>query len=84
MLPLIRHHHERYDGDGYPDHLRGEEIPFGARILALVDAWDALTSDRAHRARLGDEEALAVLERETTDGRWDPRVFELLRKVVSG
>jgi len=50
VLPLIRHHHERWDGNGYPDELRADEIPLGARILAVADAVDAMTSDRPYRA----------------------------------
>jgi putative two-component system response regulator len=84
VLPFIRHHHERFDGGGYPDRLRGEEIPFGARILALADAFDALTSDRAHRPRIPAADALAILARETAEGRWDPKVFDLLERVVAG
>ena len=50
VLPLVRHHHERWDGNGYPDQLRADEIPLGARILAVADALDAMTSDRPYRA----------------------------------
>jgi putative two-component system response regulator len=82
VLPFIRHHHERWDGAGYPDGLRGEDIPFGARILAVVDAYEALTSDRAHRPRISSQEALAVLGREANEGRWDPKVFALLAALV--
>ncbi|MEA2662849.1 MAG: cyclic di-GMP phosphodiesterase [Chloroflexota bacterium] len=56
-LPIVRHHHERVDGGGYPDHLRGTEIAVGARIAAIADAWDAMTSDRPYRAGLDREEA---------------------------
>ncbi len=57
VVPLIRHHHERYDGKGYPDGLQGEEIPYLARILAVADAFDAMISDRQYRKRLTSEEA---------------------------
>jgi putative two-component system response regulator len=83
VLPFIRHHHERWDGRGYPDGLKGEEIPYGARILAVVDAYEALTSDRAHRRKVEPAEALAVLERETAEGRWDPKVFALVAALVN-
>jgi putative two-component system response regulator len=83
VLPFIRHHHERWDGQGYPDGLKGEDIPYGARVLAVVDAYEALTSDRAHRRRVEPAEALAVLERETAEGRWDPKVFALLAALVT-
>jgi putative two-component system response regulator len=82
VLPLIRSHHERYDGKGYPDGLKGEEIPLGARVLALADAFDALTSDRPYRARLADEEALETLARETVGGHWDPAVYAALAAMI--
>lgn len=61
ILPMIRHHHEAFDGSGYPDGLKGAEIPLGARILCLVDSFDAMTSDRPHRQALSSEEAIAAL-----------------------
>jgi putative two-component system response regulator len=82
ILPLIRHHHEWFDGRGYPDRLKGEEIPRGARLLALCDAYDALTSDRSYRARLSPREALSLLAEETTQGKWDPEIFGALRDLV--
>jgi putative two-component system response regulator len=83
-LPMIRHHHERYDGSGYPDRLAGEAIPYGARIMGVADAWDALTSTRSYRQSLSRSAAMALLERETAIGRWDPRVIDALRSVVVG
>ena len=76
-LGVIRHHHERFDGRGYPDGVRGDEIPFGARICTVADVWDALTSDRAYRAAVEPAEALAIIE----DGRgthFDPRAVDAL------
>lgn len=61
VVPIVRHHHENWDGTGYPDGLKGTQIPLGARILSVVDCFDALTSDRPYRARLSDEEAIAIL-----------------------
>ena len=61
--PLIRSSHERIDGDGYPDGLAGEQIPIGARIIAVCDAYDAMTSDRPYRAATTAEAALAELSR---------------------
>jgi len=61
FLPILRHHHERVDGAGYPDHLVGADIPIAARIVAVADAWDAMVSDRPYRAGLGREEALRRL-----------------------
>ena len=73
ILEVIRHHHERYDGKGYPDGLAGEDIPLGARIMAVADAYDALTSDRPYRHRLSMEEAIQVLKQEA--GRqFDPKL----------
>jgi HD-GYP domain-containing protein (c-di-GMP phosphodiesterase class II) len=62
FLPGARHHHERYDGKGYPDGLAGDEIPLDARVLAVADAYDAMTSDRSYRAALTHAEALHELE----------------------
>jgi HD-GYP domain-containing protein (c-di-GMP phosphodiesterase class II) len=77
--PLIRHHHERWDGAGYPDGLRGEEIPLAARVFALADALDALTSDRPYRAAIGIAEAREVLE--CSDGQFDPTVMEAFASI---
>jgi HD-GYP domain-containing protein (c-di-GMP phosphodiesterase class II) len=74
---LVRHHHERWDGTGYPDGLTGEQIPLGARILAVADAFDALTSSRPSRAALGLERVLRILE-EGAGTQWDPRVVEAM------
>jgi hypothetical protein len=71
FLPGARHHHERYDGHGYPDGLAGEDIPFDARILAVADAYDAMTSDRSYRAALSHAEALRRLE-EGAGTQFDP------------
>lgn len=61
VVPIVRHHHESWDGTGYPDGLRATAIPMGARILSVVDCFDALTSDRPYRPRLSDEEAIRIL-----------------------
>ncbi len=75
VAPIVRHHHENWDGTGYPDGLAGDQIPIGARILSVVDCFDALTSDRPYRPRLADDEALQVLvERKAT--MYDPRVVD--------
>jgi len=69
---IVRHHHERLDGSGYPDGLSGDRIPLGARIVAVADVYDALTSGRPYRAGLPHDEAVSVLRREagrTLDGR---------------
>jgi putative two-component system response regulator len=80
-LPIIRHHHERVDGTGYPDHLRNGDIPIGARIVAASDAWDAMTSDRPYRAGLERDQALAEL-RAGSGTQWDPSVVGALLHLV--
>src|SRR5215210_6109631 len=75
VVPIVRHHHENWDGTGYPDHLTGTEIPIGARILAVVDCFDALTSDRPYRSKLTDADALAILE-ERRGLMYDPLVID--------
>jgi diguanylate cyclase (GGDEF)-like protein len=69
----VLHHHERWDGNGYPDRLRGEEIPLGARIIFVADAYDAMTSDRVYRRRLTDEEAVSELVR-CAGTQFDPSI----------
>ena len=77
VLQLIRHHHERYDGRGYPDGLSGEQIPYEVRLLSIVDAYDALTSHRSYRpAPLTHEAALSTLRREAAAGKWDATLVE--------
>ena len=61
VAPVVRHHHENWDGTGYPDGLKGEEIPLGARILSVVDCFDALTSDRPYRSRMTEVQALQII-----------------------
>jgi putative two-component system response regulator len=72
VLPIIRHHHERMDGSGYPDRLWRTLIPFGARVLQIVDTYDALTTDRAYRKGVTPQEALTILFREADRG-WHDR-----------
>ena len=63
VVPIVRHHHENWDGTGYPDGLKGADIPLGARILSVVDCFDALTSDRPYRRRMTEQEALKIIVR---------------------
>ena len=74
---IIRHHHERWDGNGYPDCLQGNEIPFISRILSVADVYDALTSDRSYRKRLPDETALRFIK-DNEGGQFDPQVVNVL------
>ena len=76
LLPYIRHHHERFDGTGYPDGLKGAEIPLGARILALADGYDALTNDRPHRKAYSREKAKEILL-ENAGIQWDPDLVKV-------
>jgi HD-GYP domain-containing protein (c-di-GMP phosphodiesterase class II) len=65
LTAIVRHHHERIDGSGYPDHLRGEKIPLGARIVAVADTFDALTSCRPYREAMSPSEAIRVIVAES-------------------
>ncbi len=75
VVPVVRHHHENWDGTGYPDGLKGEDIPLGARILSVVDCFDALTSDRPYRKRMTDEQALEII-RQRRGTMYDPAVVD--------
>jgi putative two-component system response regulator len=83
VLPIIRHHHERIDGQGYPDGLRGGEIPQTARILQVVDIYDALTSNRPYRAAMAPATASAVMAAEVERRRLDPDAFDGLRRMLA-
>jgi putative two-component system response regulator len=82
VLPVIRHHHERLDGLGYPDRLRGDEIPRTARILQVVDIYDALTSNRPYRDAMAPATAFAVMAAEVEQRRLDPDAFAGLRRML--
>lgn len=79
--PIIRGHHERWDGTGYPDGLRGEDIPIGARIIAIVDAYDAMTTDRPYRAALSDAEAIERL-RMARGSQFDPHLLDVFLSLL--
>jgi hypothetical protein len=81
-LPVVRHHHERWDGKGYPDGLAGDDIPLGARIVAACDTFDAMTSDRPYRKALGREEACQEILR-VAGGQLDPMCASVLVDVVT-
>jgi putative nucleotidyltransferase with HDIG domain len=81
-IDTIRHHHERWDGTGYPDGLQGERIPLGARIIAVADAFDAMTSDRVYRAALSKEVALAEL-RKGRGTQFDPQIVDLFETAIA-
>lgn len=80
VVPIVRHHHENWDGNGYPLGLKGTEIPIGARILSVVDCFDALTSDRPYRPRLSNDEAIKILlDRRGT--MYDPLIVDTFVRV---
>ena len=83
VLPIIRHHHERRDGSGYPDGLQGEAIPVTARVLQVVDIFDALTSNRPYRRAATLSAALDVLQSEVRNGWWDPQIIRAFQEVVN-
>ncbi|MFV2073461.1 MAG: HD domain-containing phosphohydrolase [Thermoanaerobaculales bacterium] len=76
VLPLIRHHHERCDGSGYPDGLVGEEIPLLARVFQVVDVFDAMTDDRSYRRGISAEDAIEIILEETRLGYWDKAIID--------
>ncbi len=80
VVPIVRHHHENWDGTGYPAGLKATEIPIGARILSVVDCFDALTSDRPYRPRLPDDEALRILI-ERRGNMYDPLIVDTFVRV---
>jgi putative two-component system response regulator len=82
VLPIIRHHHERWDGSGYPDGLAGEAIPLAARVLQVVDIYDALTTQRPYKPALAPAEALQALRAEVRQGWRDPAVVEAFVTLV--
>jgi putative nucleotidyltransferase with HDIG domain len=80
VVPIVRHHHENWDGTGYPDGLRGKEIPIGARIISVVDCFDALTSDRPYRRALPAERALRIIV-DASGVMYDPTVVAALIRI---
>jgi GAF domain-containing protein len=80
VVPIVRAHHENWDGTGYPNGLKGVEIPIGARILSVVDCYDALTSDRPYRPAMSDDEALAII-RARRGTMYDPVVVDTFERV---
>ncbi len=81
IRPVVRNHHERWDGTGYPDGLRGIEIPVSARILCVADVYDALTTARSYRPALSHEEAMRIMERDSGTA-FDPEIFAIFKRLV--
>jgi putative two-component system response regulator len=84
VLPIIRHHHEKLNGSGYPDGLKGDQIPLTARVLQVVDVFDALTTVRPYKRALSVSETLEVMNEEVKKGWWDPGIFSQFEQLVSG
>ncbi len=80
--PIVYHHHERWDGRGYPDGLPGERVPLGARIVAVMDAYDAMTTDRPYRQAVSHEEAQSIL-RDGGGSQWDPTIVTLFLEMLT-
>lgn len=84
LLPAIRHHHERWDGNGFPDGLNGEEIPLSARAVGIVDTFDAMVTNRPYRSSLTRDAALRIMKDETFSGQWDPYLIGKFIKMMEG
>ena len=82
VLPVIRYHQERYNGSGYPEGLKGEDIPIHARIIGIVDCYDALTTDRTYRKAIPEKKALEIMTKETEEGLWDPDLFKIMKDLL--
>ncbi len=83
VLPIIRHHHEKMDGTGYPDGLKGDQIPTTARVMTIVDVFDSLTTDRPYRGAMSIEKALCTMREEVQRGWWDSELFQELEKLAA-
>ena len=83
VLPIIRSHHERFNGSGYPDKISGESIPRIAQIVSLVDCFDAMTSTRPYRQALLKEQVIDMLKEETTRELWDPEICAVFFELIA-
>ena len=82
VVPIIRHHHEKMNGQGYPDGLKRDEIPRTARVLQIVDVFDALTTERPYKKAMTDDAAIRVMQEEVGKGWWDPDYFKVFETLV--
>jgi putative two-component system response regulator len=82
VIPIIRHHHERWDGSGYPDHLQGDEIPYIAQVFQIIDIYDALTSERTYKPAFSPDEAIQIMFEETNKGWRNPQLMEQFRLFI--
>ncbi|MFN3480734.1 MAG: HD-GYP domain-containing protein, partial [Thermodesulfovibrionales bacterium] len=76
ILPVIRNHHERWDGKGFPDGLKGDRIPINARILSIIDSFDAMVSRRPYREGMSINKAVSIFMEERDYGQWDPKLVD--------
>ncbi len=83
VRPIIRHHHEKRDGSGYPDGLKGDDIPLNARVLQVVDVYDALTTERPYKKAFAQGKAIEIIREEVEKGWWDPDVAEQFIKMIA-
>jgi len=83
-LPLVRHHHEKLDGSGYPDGISGNSIPASVRIVSITDIYDALTTDRPYRKAFTAGESLSILDSEVKKGWWDGDIFAEFKEALKG
>ncbi|MEH2212446.1 response regulator [Nostoc sp.] len=82
VIPIIRHHHERWDGSGYPDRLKGDDIPYLAQVFQLIDIYDALTSERPYKRAFTSAEALLVMQEETDSGWRNPKLMQQFAEFI--
>jgi len=82
VIPIIRHHHERWDGSGYPDGLKQEEIPYLAQVFQIIDIYDALTSERPYKVAFSQKEAIAILKAEVEKGWRNPKLVEQFQEFI--
>lgn len=83
VIPIIRHHHERWDGSGYPDSLKGEKIPYLAQVFQIIDIYDALSSERPYKPAYTPEEALQIMTEETAKGWRNPQLMQQFTEFIS-
>ena len=82
VLPIIRHHHEKQDGSGYPDGLQGEEVPFSAQILQTVDIYDAMSTDRPYRKAFSTDKTFQIIDEEARKGWWNTDLISAFKEVI--
>ncbi len=82
VLPIIRHHHERFDGLGYPDGISGSDLTLGPRIVSIADTYDAMTSNRPYRKGIPPANAIQLIEKEKLSGQWDPELVDHFVKMI--